>query len=157
MKVAKQFHWEAAHRLPWHEGECRNLHGHSYRMWVELEGEPDERGMVMDFKHLKRVIKPLVDAWDHATLIADYDTVLLNLIRPTGWKYVVLPFDTTSENLCSYVADYLVSEAAVAFQELRIRSFVVRIAETETCYAEAARPLHVEPAVTNGLAVAART
>ncbi len=84
MKIAKRFRWEAAHRLPWHEGLCRNLHGHSYRMTVELEGEPDARGMVLDFKHLKRVLKPLVDAWDHAILVAESDAEKTRHPAPTA-------------------------------------------------------------------------
>lgn len=56
MKVAKRFRWEAAHRLPWHEGQCRHLHGHSYRMTVELRGDPSGDGMLMDFKHLKQIL-----------------------------------------------------------------------------------------------------
>ncbi len=62
MRVAKDFGWEAAHRLPRHAGLCGNLHGHSYRMTVELEGEPDEHGIVIDFQDIKAVIKPLIDA-----------------------------------------------------------------------------------------------
>ena len=69
MKIAKRFRWEGAHRLPWHEGLCKNLHGHSYTMFVEIEGKPDENGLLMDFKHLKDCLKDLVDAWDHATVV----------------------------------------------------------------------------------------
>ncbi len=136
MKVAKKFHWEAAHRLPWHEGDCKNLHGHSYRMIVELEGEPDERGMLMDFKILKRILMPLIDQWDHATMIAESDAQLLDLIRQTGWKHVVLPADTTSENLCRFVSDYLIAEAGDELKKHRVKAVRTRIFETETSYAE---------------------
>ena len=136
MKVAKRFRWEAAHRLPWHTGGCQHLHGHSYRMRVELEGETGEHGMVIDFKEIKRVLAPLVDAWDHATLVADYDEPLREAVEQLGSKYAVLPFDTTSENMCRYVADYLTTEAADVLQRHGIERVRVRIHETETCYAE---------------------
>ncbi len=139
MKIAKRFRWEAAHRLPWHEGVCRNLHGHSYRMTVELAGTPDERGMLLDFKHLKRALQPLVDAWDHAILVAETDAELLGVAQQTGWKHAVLPFDTTAENLSAYVADYLCAAVPEVLRAHRIRAVRVRLAETETCYAEAER------------------
>ncbi len=151
MKIAKQFRWEAAHRLPWHEGGCRNLHGHSYRMMVELDGDPDERGMLMDFKVLKQILAPLVESWDHAAIIAENDSALLGLLRQTDWKYVVLPCDTTSENLCICVADYLCREAHSALQAHNIHTVRVRIQETETCYAEVER-LVATGAASNGKA-----
>ncbi len=144
MKIAKRFRWEGAHRLPWHEGLCRNLHGHSYRMVVELEGEPDARGMVMDFQDLKKVLTPLIDAWDHAVLIAASDTELIRLMEQTDWKRVVLPFDTTAENLCLYVADYLCEQGGAVLQAHRVHRVRVRLAETGTCYAEAERAVTVE-------------
>lgn len=143
MKVAKKFRWEAAHRLPWHEGDCKNLHGHSYSMTVELEGDIDERGMLLDFKVLKRLLKPLIDQWDHATLVAEEDEQLLGLMRQSGWKMVVLPFDTTSENLCSHVADYLGRNAVEKLRAHRVHTVRVRISETETSYAETERRVAV--------------
>jgi len=41
MKIAKEFKWEMGHRLPEHFGQCKNIHGHSYKMLVEFEGEID--------------------------------------------------------------------------------------------------------------------
>lgn len=108
-------------------------------MLVELEGDPDSRGMLMDFKKLKRVLAPLVDAWDHATLIARDDHQLLSLLEGTGWKHVVLPFDTTSENMCLYVAEYLCREGADELHRHQVRSVKVRIEETDSCYAEVER------------------
>lgn len=139
MTVAKRFRWEAAHRLPWHEGPCDNLHGHSYRMTVTLDGTPDARGMLIDFQDVKRALAPLVDAWDHAVLVAETDDELRRLIEPTDWKHVLLPCDTTAENLAAYVADYLCDAAADLLAERGVTAIRVRLAETETCYAEATR------------------
>src|SRR5690606_22454273 len=131
--------WESAHRLPWHDGACKNLHGHSYRMVVELEGEPGPRGMLIDFQDLKRALQPLVDAWDHATLIAADDAALLDAVRALGSRYFVLPYDSTSENLCQYVVDYLGTEAIDVLLLHRINMIRVRIQETETSYADLAK------------------
>ncbi len=136
MKVAKRFRWEGAHRLPWHAGACKNLHGHSYALTVELEGTPDARGMLMDFHTLKGILAPLLDAWDHATLVADTDHALLDALHTLGSKHYVLPFDSTSENLAAYAADFLAREAANLLHGAGVDRITVRIQETETCYAE---------------------
>ncbi|NBB74422.1 MAG: 6-carboxytetrahydropterin synthase [Bacteroidetes bacterium] len=139
MTVAKRFRWEAAHRLPWHEGPCDNLHGHSYRMTVELEGTPDARGMLVDFQDVKQALKPLVDAWDHAILVAETDRELRQIVEQTGWKHAVLPCDTTAENLSAHVAEHLCTEAGAMLRANEVEIVRVRLAETETCYAEAER------------------
>ena len=141
MKIAKRFRWEGAHRLPWHDGPCRDLHGHSYEMFVEVEGTPDANGLLMDFKHLKRALMPLIDEWDHATLIAQNDAQLLDIMRGAGWRHAVLPYDTTAENICLFVADYLVESSRDLLVERNIHTVRVRVSETETCYAEAVRAL----------------
>ena len=139
MKIAKRFRWEGAHRLPWHDGPCRDLHGHSYEMFVEVEGTPDANGLLMDFKHLKRALMPLIDEWDHATLIAQNDDQLLDIMRNAGWRHSILPNDTTAENICLFVADYLVESSRELLVERKIHTVRVRVSETETCYAEAVR------------------
>lgn len=136
MKVAKQFRWEAAHRLPWHEGDCRHLHGHSYRMDVELSGPTDAHGMVADFQEIKSWVRPLVAEWDHATLVAQSDETLLAVVREHGWKHAVLPYDTTAENLCRFAAEYVLGAARERLARIGVSRIRVRVMETGTCYAE---------------------
>ncbi len=48
-RIAKEFHWEMGHRLPFHQGGCQNIHGHSYTMRVEIIGTIDPAtGMVIE-------------------------------------------------------------------------------------------------------------
>ena len=151
MTVAKRFRWEAAHRLPWHEGPCDNLHGHSYRMTVELDGTPDARGMLIDFQDVKRALKPLVDAWDHAILVAETDDELRQIVERTGWKHALLPCDTTAENLSAHVAEHLCTEAGEMLRANDVETVRVRLAETETCYAEAERRVSASAPADNRL------
>lgn len=57
-RITRHYRFEAAHRLPHHAGKCRRLHGHSYEVVVELDGEPrpvdgaSDEGMVLDFGDL---------------------------------------------------------------------------------------------------------
>lgn len=60
--------FSACHFIPRHE-KCSRLHGHSYIVHLRLEGDIDENGMVMDFVILKKKLKEMVDAMDHAVLL----------------------------------------------------------------------------------------
>jgi 6-pyruvoyltetrahydropterin/6-carboxytetrahydropterin synthase len=144
MTVAKRFRWEAAHRLPWHEGDCRFVHGHSYRMMVEVEGEPSEdtpggTSMLIDFKHVKRMVKPLVEDMDHATMVADYDTELKEALSKIGSKMYELDVDSTAENLAEHFADHIGESGSEVLMEHGVETIRVRLWETETCYAEVER------------------
>ncbi len=73
MKIAKEFRWEMGHRLPEHFGQCKNRHGHSYKMLVEFEGELDENGMVIDYYDVEKIVKPIIEKLDHAFLVNKND------------------------------------------------------------------------------------
>lgn len=68
VELTREFTFEAAHRLPeTPEGhKCRRLHGHSYRITVEVSGEIDpQTGWLIDFADLKEAWQPLHDQLDH--------------------------------------------------------------------------------------------
>lgn len=67
--ITKRFDFEAAHVLPWHPGKCKRLHGHSYKLEVDVTGNLDENGIVADFTDLKELVKnEVVDKYDHQNL-----------------------------------------------------------------------------------------
>lgn len=73
MQIRKHFTFEAAHVLPYHQGKCARLHGHSYRLEVALRGplqtQGPERGMIEDFDTVKSVVsRGIIDALDHQSL-----------------------------------------------------------------------------------------
>jgi 6-pyruvoyltetrahydropterin/6-carboxytetrahydropterin synthase len=69
--IYKEFRFEAAHRLPHHEGKCRRLHGHSWlgRVYIKsnhLQSQGSQQGMVMDFGEISQYLQPLLDDFlDH--------------------------------------------------------------------------------------------
>lgn len=68
MEIFKDFHFEAAHRLPnVPEGhKCARLHGHSFHLRVSVAGEVAEpTGWIMDFGDLKAAVKPVIERLDH--------------------------------------------------------------------------------------------
>lgn len=141
MRVAKRFRWEAAHRLPWHDGLCKNNHGHSYILEAAVDGAVDDRGMVLDFAVIKRALKPLVEAWDHATLVAHDDAPYLEFVERMDFKHYVFPYDTTAENLARYAAEKLLADAADDLVACGATAVSVRVYETATAYAEIALPV----------------
>ena len=60
MLLSKDFKFDAAHNLIHYHGKCERLHGHTYRLRVVVEGQPDNEGMIIDFIELKAVVKELV-------------------------------------------------------------------------------------------------
>lgn len=70
-RITKSFGFDAAHWLPGvPEGhKCRRLHGHTYRLEIALEGDPDPQlGWVTDYGEISGAVKPLLEELDHHCL-----------------------------------------------------------------------------------------
>jgi 6-pyruvoyltetrahydropterin/6-carboxytetrahydropterin synthase len=130
MKIAKEFRWEMGHRLLCHLGKCKNLHGHSYRMQVEISSEILTNGMVVDYYDLKKTVEPFVEELDHSFMINKNDEILLNKIEELKTKHKVVDFETTAENICFYFIDKIKLNLPTHIQMLRVTIF-----ETSTSYA----------------------
>lgn len=67
LSVCKEFVFDAAHRLPNYNGPCERLHGHQWKLEIEVSGEvSQDTGMVLDFVHLKKVVNmAIIDKLDH--------------------------------------------------------------------------------------------
>ena len=128
-----------AHALWNYDGACRNIHGHSYRLFVTLIGVPNvdsgnpKFGMVIDFKDLKAmVIGPVVDFFDHSLVVyKDAEGDILSSIRQMYEKVHVFDFQPTCENLVLYIVKTLRASAAPG-----IDLQAVKLYETATSYAE---------------------
>jgi len=60
--VTKEFRFEAAHRLMYHPGACKNIHGHSYKVVVSVTGNPSPvTGVVVDFSFLSAAVKDVLE------------------------------------------------------------------------------------------------
>ena len=68
--ISRTYCFESAHRLPLlpETHKCHHLHGHNYKMIVEVAGEIDERGFIIDFFDLDKVVDPLIKLVDHKIL-----------------------------------------------------------------------------------------
>lgn len=119
------------HRLPFHKGKCKNLHGHSYRAIVSFNGIPDENGIVIDFYDMKQIVNPLLEELDHAFVVQKDDEEVISLLTKMNSKIRVLDFHSTAENLC----DFLLNGIAAKCPQ-NIKSLTVRLYETDDAYAE---------------------
>jgi 6-pyruvoyltetrahydropterin/6-carboxytetrahydropterin synthase len=87
VRVTRTFAFEAAHQLPWHPGRCRDLHGHSYRLEVTVEGPLGDNGIVMDFSEVKGVVeREVINRYDHRYLNDVLDNPTAELIADDAWK-----------------------------------------------------------------------
>ena len=102
--VTKTVRFDAAHVLTNHQGLCKNLHGHTYRVDVSVsQAEDDDRDMVIDFKDRKGIANEVIcDRFDHAFI---YNTEsagekeIAAVVEKNGMRTVAIPFRSTAENL----------------------------------------------------------
>jgi 6-pyruvoyltetrahydropterin/6-carboxytetrahydropterin synthase len=132
MKVAKEFKWEMGHRLPEHFGNCKNIHGHSYRMIVEFEGELNKDEMIIDFYDIDKIIKPLVERLDHAFMVNKNDKDVLAFLDKIKSKKFIVEFNSTVENICKFALE----EIKKFDLPQNVFSISVRVHETNEDYAE---------------------
>jgi 6-pyruvoyltetrahydropterin/6-carboxytetrahydropterin synthase len=93
MQIFKSFTFDSAHFLPnVHEGhKCRNMHGHTYRLVVYLEGELDPKlGWVLDFADMKQSVVPMVKLLDHQLLndIPGLENPTCEMVAVWIWNYI---------------------------------------------------------------------
>lgn len=90
-QIVKRFKFEAAHELPWHQGKCQRLHGHSYKFEVMLEGELNHDGIVVDFDDLTTIVdKMVIKRYDHQCLNAFFPNPTAEVLAESIFKSVAL-------------------------------------------------------------------
>ena len=140
IRLTKEFSFESAHALDGYDGLCREIHGHSYRLFVTVKGEPScdecdpKLGMVMDFGDLKRIVNSeIVERLDHSFVLRDSEqNEELKASLGTKFSKVVLgDYQPTCENMLSDFAARL-QRALPA----NVQLYSLRLHETATSYAE---------------------
>jgi 6-pyruvoyltetrahydropterin/6-carboxytetrahydropterin synthase len=131
MRVAKQYQFEAGHHLPGYDGPCASPHGHSYRLEVEMTGQPkfepgaSDDQMVMDFAELDERVKPLVEALDHTDLNVSAHEIL-GIARTTA--------EALALGIGEYLAERIGNRDGVEITSPYLSR--VRVWETEKAWAE---------------------
>lgn len=134
--VTKEFKFEAAHRLINYQGKCKNIHGHSWVVFVEVIGEGlDEVGMIYDFGDFAPLKVWIDKHLDHATIVNHQDVELLGFLLEHDQKRFIVNQNPTSEVLCAVIFNEAMRLLALP-EGAKVNS--VRIKETctsEACYA----------------------
>jgi 6-pyruvoyltetrahydropterin/6-carboxytetrahydropterin synthase len=139
IRVTKEFSFEMAHVLWNYDGPCRNVHGHSYRLFVTLSGEPiddpqnPKNGMVIDFTDLKKIVrKEIVDIFDHAVVVnSRFGKEKTELFSQLFGNTVLVDYQPTCENLVSDFAGRISRQLPE-----RIKLHNLKLYETATSFAE---------------------
>ena len=146
MLITRRLEFDAGHRIPDHQSQCRHLHGHRYAIEITLSGQVINKagdaanGMVMDFSQVKDLAKRhLVDPWDHAFLAFAGDKPIVDFLTSLpGHKTVILDRVPTAENLARLAFELL----DVVYRDTygnHLQLEQVRLYETPNCWADALR------------------
>ncbi|TPV34841.1 6-carboxytetrahydropterin synthase [Paucihalobacter ruber] len=140
IRLTKSFSFETGHALYGYDGKCKNIHGHSYKLYVTVIGEPIsdsgnvKYGMVIDFGDLKKIVKEeIVDVFDHATVF-NKNTPHFELameLKTRGHNVLLVDYQPTSEMM---VIDFAQKIQRLLPQHIQLHS--LKLQETETSFAE---------------------
>ena len=115
LKTSASF--DSAHFLAGYNGKCANIHGHRWVMEVHacsdsLQSEGQQRGMVMDFSDLKRIVNALADELDHCLLYekGSLKKATEEALLDEGFRPLPLDFRPTAENFAKAIYDRLSGE-----------------------------------------------
>lgn len=131
--ITRTFEFDTAHRLAKHEGECSNIHGHRYKMAVEVGAEKmDEMGRIIDFSKLKAIVSLWIDQfWDHSLIVQSDDSTLLEFLAEQELKYYIMPNAPTAENMAKHFFDKINE----SLKKAKVTLLSITIWETPTCSA----------------------
>lgn len=152
LNITKKFEFECAHMLNNHKGDCKNLHGHSYKLEITIEGNPIEDitneayGMLIDFKNLKNIVKAyILDYFDHAYVYNNHagpkaaSIEIANILKKNNMKTV----DFDGEPTCETMSKFFFNELDYVFDLNGYTNFKiqkVKLYETSGSFAEYTRP-----------------
>ena len=140
IRITKHFDFETAHALYGYDGKCKNVHGHSYQLYVTVIGKPIndashvKNGMVLDFGDLKKIVKSeIVNIFDHATVLNRNSPhkELAEKIKEHSPKVILVDYQPTSENM---IIDFAKLISAKLPDSVKLHS--LKLYETQNSFAE---------------------
>ncbi|MBK7876511.1 MAG: 6-carboxytetrahydropterin synthase [Planctomycetes bacterium] len=142
----ENFKFSAAHFLIFPDGTAERLHGHNYRVFVEIEARLSLHGLVLDFKMVKPLVRDICDALDERWILPGEHPSLAWKERADGVVEVryqeryyaapredvlVLPINnSSSENLATWFGRELLRRLEARFPDLRVARLRVAVEET---------------------------
>ena len=110
-RVTREIQFCYGHRLLNYEGKCRHLHGHNGIAVISIEAESlDDRGMVLDFSDIKRVVSGWIDdSLDHRMILCKDDPAV-PVLREMGEPLFLIDANPTAENIAKLIYDFTASQ-----------------------------------------------
>ncbi len=113
-EVTVEAHFSSGHYLRDYHGKCENPHGHNYRVLVTLAGaDLESNGLLLDFKLLKDILKPVVDYLDHQMI---NDLQPFTTLNPSAENLAKYFFDETNRALSSLTGGRVSVKASTVFE-----------------------------------------
>jgi 6-pyruvoyltetrahydropterin/6-carboxytetrahydropterin synthase len=127
-QVTREIDFCYGHRLLNYEGKCKYLHGHNGRAVITLEApDLDERGMVLDFTDIKRVVAAWIDDnLDHRMILQRNDPAVPAL-KGLNEPLFLIDANPTAENIARLIYDFTADHGFPVVD--------VQLWETPHCYA----------------------
>jgi len=118
MIITKEFQFDMAHMLDGHDGKCKNLHGHTYKIKTGIKGDiiqnGSKKGMVMDYGEIKDIVNEhILNKMDHSYIYDSksiIETEIANILIKNNQKVYCFEGRTTAENLSSHIYKILKKE-----------------------------------------------
>ena len=121
------------HRLLNYDGKCKYLHGHNGRAEIGLASDAlDERGMVLDFTEIKRVVNTWGDETLDHRMVLHRDDPAVPLLRELGEPLYLLDTNPTAEHIARLIGEFAIDQGFPVAQ--------VDLWETRNCYATYLNP-----------------
>ncbi len=139
IRVTKEFDFEIAHALWNYDGPCANIHGHSYRLFVTVIGDPinddknPKNGMVIDFGDLKQIVnQEIIHPLDHAIILSQKAFDSLNCKDNQMFKkQYIVDYQPTCEKMVVDFAQKIINKLPS-----RLKLHSIKLHETATSFAE---------------------
>lgn len=132
------------HRLEFHQGRCKNLHGHSYKMILSIEGTISNEKMVIDFFDLDSIVFPFIDDLDHSFICHKEDSILIDSLKLINSKMFIVDYFTTVENMARHFAEYFQNKLNSDKKFPNVKKISVKIFETSDSCAEYSKEIYYE-------------
>ena len=110
-------------------------------MSVEITGFINKNGMVIDFFDLNKIVKPILEKYDHAFLCWEGDSKVKNFLVKNRMKKVIVNYHSTVENICNDFTEKL-SAKLTKIKNHKFEELTVKIYESPNSFAEKSRILN---------------
>jgi len=97
--------FNSAHFLENYNGKCKTIHGHNWKIVVEVQSDKLHNDMVMDFKDLKNYLKEIENSFDHKLIVKEGSLKdnTIKCLEEEGFILSIVEFNTTAENFAKHI------------------------------------------------------